>query len=122
MSPAPLSLYPGDRLAGLLPGTTVYLCESHAEADAGWAEGMPIFCNPFGEDGGEWRPSYTEQLRGFNVVIIPSMGRPWSYGPTRWFAIARAVRGIALSVKVCPPPPRYPGEDLREKWMKGTYR
>ncbi len=102
------SLYGGDLLADLPEGSTVYLVESPSEVAALRAGDLPAVCVSSRQPDGALLPSYTEQLRPFNVVVIPSAGYP-SSNPALARARAGALRGKVKSVKLTPPPPPGPG-------------
>jgi putative DNA primase/helicase len=99
-------LYGGELLADLPEGSTVYLVETPSEVKALWAGNAPAVCPPLSHDGA-WSASYTDQLRPFNVVVVPSVGYP-SSNPMLARARAKALQGQVKSVKLTPPPPPGP--------------
>ncbi len=106
-SPGAESLYGGDLLADLPEGSTVYLVEMPSEVVALQKAEVPAVCVSIRQPGGAWLPSYTDQLRPFDVVVIPSAGYP-SSNPALARARATTLRGKVKSVKLTPPPPPGP--------------
>ena len=106
-SPATESLYGGELLADLAEDSTVYLVETPSEVAALQRSDLPAVCVSIRQPGGAWLPSYTDQLRPFNVVVIPSFGYP-SSNPVLARARAKALTGNVRSVKLTPPPPPGP--------------
>ena len=100
------ALHGGELLADLPEGSTVYLVETPSEVKALWGGNAPAVCPPLSQDGA-WLPTYTDQLRPFNVVVVPSVGYP-SSNPMLARARAKALRGQVKSVKLTPPPPPGP--------------
>jgi putative DNA primase/helicase len=84
-----------DVLAAVQRGETVYLCEGEKDADALQALGLMATCNAMGAK--KWRKSYTETLRGAEVVILPDNDTP---GRQHAELVAQSLDGTAHSVKV----------------------
>lgn len=80
----------------------VYLVEGEKDVDTLIAGGLHAVTNPNG--AGEWKDRYTEQLRGYDVCIIPDNDAP---GRKHADTAANALHGVAASVKMV---------DLSELW------
>lgn len=80
----------------------VYLVEGEKDVDTMIAGGLHAVTNPNG--AGEWKDRYTEQLRGYDVCIIPDNDDP---GKKHAETAANALHGVAASVKLA---------DLSELW------
>lgn len=76
-------------------GATLHLPEGEKDVDALWALGLAATCNPMG--AGKWKDRYSETLRGAQVVLCPDNDAP---GRQHAQQVARALHGIAASVKV----------------------
>jgi 5S rRNA maturation endonuclease (ribonuclease M5) len=74
---------------------TVYVVEGEKDAEALTALGLIATCNPMG--AGKWRDSYSEMLRGAQVVILPDNDKP---GKDHAAQVAASLHGKAASVKV----------------------
>jgi hypothetical protein len=97
------SLHGGQLIAELAPGTIIYLLDSMSAVDAMWAGGAPAVAPPLHIQSGQWLPAYTDQLRGFNVVMIPSSGFP-SSSSVKDRSIFRALTRGGIPVRMTPPP------------------
>lgn len=89
---------PALKKAGI-DGSTVYLCEGEKDAESLIDLGLIATCNPEGASLGEvkWKDSYTESLRGLEVVIFADndeAGRNHARG------VAARLTGKAASVKI----------------------
>ena len=80
----------------------VYLVEGEKDVDTMLAGGLHAVTNPNG--AGEWKDRYTEQLRGYDVCIIPDND---DSGRKHADTAANALHGVAASVKLA---------DLSELW------
>ncbi|MDO5783436.1 MAG: AAA family ATPase [Eubacteriales bacterium] len=80
----------------------VFLVEGEKDVDTMLAGGLHAVTNPNG--AGEWKDRYTEQLRGYDVCIIPDNDAP---GRKHAETAANALHGVAASVKLL---------DLSELW------
>lgn len=80
----------------------VYLVEGEKDVDTLIAGGLHAVTNPNG--AGEWKDRYTEQLRGYDVCIIPDND---DTGRKHAETAANALHGVAASVKMV---------DLSELW------
>jgi AAA domain len=76
-------------------GKFIFICEGEKDALAMAERGFSATCNPGG--AGKWQDSYTETLRGADVVIIPDKDAP---GRAHAALVAGKLRGIAKSVRV----------------------
>lgn len=83
-------------------GNPVYLVEGEKDVDTMIAGGLHAVTNPNG--AGEWKDRYTEQLRGYDVCIIPDND---DTGRKHAETAANALHGVAASVKLA---------DLSEFW------
>ena len=84
-------------LAALQRDELLYLVEGEKDVHALERLGLTATCNPMG--AGKWRRSYSATLRGAHVVILPDNDQA---GVTHTDRVARALDGIAASVKVVP--------------------
>ena len=83
-------------------GNPVYLVEGEKDVDTLIAGGLHAVTNPNG--AGEWKDRYAEQLRGYDVCVIPDNDAP---GRKHAETAANALHGVAASVKMV---------DLSELW------
>ena len=86
------------------PEATVYIVEGEKDADRLAKLGLASTTNPGG--AGKWRETYTEDLRGRDVLNLPDNDAP---GRDHALKVAAAVHGVAKTVKIV----ELPG--LREK-------
>lgn len=79
--------------------STVYLCEGEKDAESLIALGLIATCNPEGASLGEikWKDSYTESLRGLEVVIFADNDEA---GRNQARGVAARLTGKAASVKI----------------------
>lgn len=73
----------------------IYLVEGEKDADLLHSKGLIATCNPMG--AGKWRSSYTETLRGANVVILADHD---TTGHRHAEEVAQALLGVARTIKV----------------------
>jgi putative DNA primase/helicase len=92
----------------------VFLVEGEKDADNLAALGLTATCNPGG--AGKWRPEYTEQMRGLDVVIVPDNDEP---GELHAWKVARELRGVAKSVCVLSLPGLPPKGDVSDYLRSG---
>ena len=85
-------------------GRTLFICEGEKDCNNVAALGLDAITNPMG--AGEWRPDYSEHLRGTEVVILPDNDEA---GRDHTEQVARSLLGKAKSIKVLALP------DLPEK-------
>ncbi len=76
-------------------GETVYVVEGERDAERLRSLGLGATTNPMG--AGKWRSSYSETLRGANIVIVPDNDGP---GTEHAEQIAQSLRDTAASIKV----------------------
>jgi DNA primase len=78
------------------PDKTVVICEGEKDADA-LAEREPRFVTTTAPMGaGKWRPSYTEALRGRNVIVV---GQWDTVGQQYVLKVANDLTGVAATVR-----------------------
>jgi DNA primase len=73
----------------------IFIAEGEKAADALAAIGVCATCSPHG--AGKWRDSYSEHLKGADVVILPDIDAP---GELHGQAVAKSLVGIAARVRV----------------------
>ena len=78
------------------PLQPVFIVEGEKDADRLRAMGLVATCNPGG--AGKWKSEYAESLRGRHVVILPDNDKT---GREHAEHVARSLRGVAASIKVC---------------------
>jgi hypothetical protein len=76
-------------------GEFIFQCEGEKDAHAMAERGLSATCNPGG--AGKWQHSYTETLRGADVVIIADKDKA---GRDHAQLVAGKLRGVAKSVRV----------------------
>ena len=84
-------------------GNPVYLVEGEKDVDTLRAAGLYAVCNPNGA-GESWKDHYTDQLKGFDVRVIPDND---DIGRKHADKVCNALIGAAASVKLI---------DLKELW------
>lgn len=109
-------LYHSDEIAQAPVTQTIYLVEGEKDADNLRRGKLLATTNPGG--AGKWQSSFTEQLRGRPVVIIPDVDKPHEKtgrlaGTDHALTVAHALTGIAASVKLLSLPPL---AGLTPKW------
>jgi len=77
-------------------GDTVFLVEGEKDADRGAAE-LDICTTTCAMGAKKWRDSYTQVLRGTNVVLLPDIDKD---GLAHMLSVAKRLEGVAKSVKV----------------------
>lgn len=82
-------------LEAVRSGETVYVVEGEKDTDAMWAHGVVATCNPMG--AGKWRPSYSDSLKGADVVIVADSDKP---GRKHAHEVAKSLEGVAAAVRV----------------------
>lgn len=89
-------------LAAVHRGETIYLCEGEKDTENVQALGLTATCNPMGAGKGKWKPSYSEVLRGADVVILPhnDAAKPQNPGHHHGQRVARALAEVAAQVTV----------------------
>ncbi len=88
-------LYRLPELRAADPDVTVYVVEGEKDADRLAAEGLVAITSPMG--AGKWRDSYSTELRGRQVVILPDNDEP---GRRHAQQIAASLGGVATSSRV----------------------
>jgi len=76
-------------------GKTVYIAEGEKGCNSLIERELSATCNPGG--AGKWNDSYSEVLRGADVVILPDNDDP---GRKHAEQVARSLHGIAARVRV----------------------
>ncbi|HEX8073221.1 MAG TPA: AAA family ATPase [Pyrinomonadaceae bacterium] len=95
------------------PAITVFVCEGEKDCDRLVELGLLATTNAGG--AGKWRDEYSETLRGRNVVILPDNDKA---GHDHAEKVARAIRGIAASVKIIELPALPEKGDVSD-WLNG---
>ena len=91
-----LSLYHQNELGQAIDGgKTLYIAEGEKDVDRLRAEGVTATCNAMG--AGKWRDSYSQALKGADVVIIPDNDGP---GRDHAAEVARSCCGKAARIRV----------------------
>jgi len=90
------TLYHADELPeAIAAGKTIYVVEGEKDTDNVRKLGMAATCNPMG--AGKWRDSYSEALRGADLIIIPDADGP---GRDHAAQVARSCYGKAARIRV----------------------
>jgi hypothetical protein len=76
-------------------GKSIFICEGEKDALAMVERGFSATCNPGG--AGKWQDSFSETLRGADVVILPDKDVP---GRAHAALVAGKLHGVAKSVRV----------------------
>ena len=97
-------------LEAVQSGERIYLVEGEKDVDRLASYGLVATCNPMGAQ--KWRNSYSETLRGADLVILPDADEP---GRGHAEAVARSLQGKAASVRMLELPGLPWGDDLPEK-------
>lgn len=84
------------RLHEIVKADQVFIFEGEAKADLAATWGLAATCLDTGAES-KWRASYTPHLAGKDVVIVPDNDKA---GEEYLQRIARALHGVALSVRV----------------------
>ena len=85
-------------ISAVREGRRVFVCEGEKDVLALERAGQVATCNAMG--AGKWRAEYSEHLRGAQVAIVCDRDEA---GYAHAAAVARALRGIAQSVRVLEP-------------------
>ncbi len=88
-------LYRLPELLAADPTATVFIVEGEKDVERLRALGLVATCNPMG--AGKWRDEYSECLRGREIVILPDND---DAGRAHAHVIARALKGVASSIKI----------------------
>ena len=91
-------------------GKIIFVCEGEKDVLKMVEQGFPATCNPGG--AGKWQDSYTETLRGANVVIVADKDKA---GRDHAQLVAGKLHGVAKSVRVLELP------DVNGKPVKDTF-
>jgi hypothetical protein len=94
------------------PDAPVYVAEGEKCCDALGDLGLVAVCNPHGAL--EWRPGYSEPLRGREVVILADADQP---GRDHTQLVARSLWGKARSIKIIDPYPDRNDESDIADWI-----
>ena len=94
-----------ETLKAIASGKFIFVCEGEKDALAMVKHGFAATCNSGG--AGKWQDSYSETLRGADVVIIPDRDEP---GKAHAEIVATKLHGIAKSVRVA----ELPGENIKD--------
>ncbi len=93
----------------------VYVVEGEKCADKAFSIGLIPVCNPFGAGKDKWRPEFSQELRGREVIILPDADAP---GREHAQDIAASLAGVAKSVKMLDLyPDRADGSDVAD-WIE----
>jgi len=84
---------------------TIFIAEGEKDADNLRQLGLTATCNPMG--AGKWQTSYSESLKGANVIIIVDKDPP---GRSHAQQVARSLTGKASSIKLL----ELPGEQVKD--------
>jgi hypothetical protein len=84
-------------LEAVAKGRTIYIPEGEKDVDTLRRLGLIATCNPMG--AGKWQASYSETLRGADVVILPDNDQP---GRNHAELVGTSLQAIAASIKVLP--------------------
>jgi hypothetical protein len=90
---------------------TVFVCEGEKDCDALRRAGLLATTNSGG--AGKWKESYSESLRGRDIVILPDNDAP---GRAHALQIAQSVHGLATSVRIVELPDLPPKGDVSD-WL-----
>jgi hypothetical protein len=103
-------------LAAIKTGTPIYICEGEKDVLAMVERGFAATCNPGG--AGKWQKSYSETLRGAEVVIIADKDAP---GRAHARKVATALQGVDATVRVveCPELDGRTGKDAADFFAAG---
>jgi hypothetical protein len=82
-------------LAAITRGEVIYVTEGERDADNLQALGLTATCNCLG--AGKWRASYTECLRGAQVVLLPDHDEP---GRKHMRQVASSLHGQANAIRL----------------------
>ena len=143
----PRLYHQNDLVDAIKIGSAICIVEGEKDVDRLTTEKIPATCNPMG--AGKWRDSYSETLRGADVVIIPDnddAGRSHAekvayscYGKvasirivelpvgkdvSEWFDIGRTRTELIELIKgfaFYTPVPVEPGSDLRDKSKRNLF-
>ncbi len=97
------------RLPEVVKASEVWIVEGEKDCDTLAALGLCVTCNPLGAE--KWRDEYNEALRGKSVVIVPDNDAP---GRRHVEQVARALHGVAASVKVLTLPGEINGAKIKD--------
>jgi hypothetical protein len=103
-------------LAAIKAGRPIFVCEGEKDVLAMVAHGFTATCNPGG--AGKWEKSYSETLRGAEVIIVADEDAP---GRAHARKVATALNGVAASLKVieCPDVGGRPVKDAADYFAAG---
>jgi len=85
----------------------VLVVEGEKDADRAASLGFVAVCNPEGAGRGKWKPAYSEQLRGLDVVVVADRDEA---GRAHAAAVAGSLRPSASSVGVV----ELPGDGVKD--------
>lgn len=105
------TLYHQDKLAKAIENNAgIFIVEGEKDADNQWRAGLIATTNPMG--AGKWRDSYSETLRGADLIIIPDRDQP---GQKHAQQVAQSCYGKAKRIRVLELPGT--GKDLTD-WLE----
>ena len=96
-------------LPNVLRAQTVFVAEGEKDSDRLVSLSLAATCNPGG--AAKWFPSYSQSLKGKDVVILPDNDEP---GAAHALMVAKSVLPVAKSVKVVPLPGLPPKGDVSD--------
>jgi len=98
-------------------GRRIFVVEGEKDCDNVRGLDLAATCNPMGGGKGKWRPEFSENLTGADVVIIPDADET---GREHGEAVALALSGKAKSIRVLALPG--PGKDASDWLSNGGNR
>jgi len=88
-------------------GRRVLVVEGEKDADQAAGLGIVAVCNPEGAGRGKWKPEYSEQLRGLDVVVVADRDKA---GRAHAAAVSASLQRVASSVRLL----ELPGDGVKD--------
>jgi hypothetical protein len=108
------TLYHQDELQkAIASNEPIYIVEGEKDCDNLWNIGLVSTTNPMG--AGKWKNSYSEALRGADLVIIPDNDKP---GLEHAYQVAKSCYGKAAKVRILELPA--PAKDVSD-WLQAGH-